>query len=150
MPVGGTEPPKQWTAYICPTNSRLRKLAGATPRGRSCPTSSAKITPIWRRSNSHRIALAHLRVVPTTKRTFRVPTNKSCTPPSEIYFFPGKCEAYEGVGPPGWSVTAFHVPHRHGSTDPAELSTQPRPSGRPRSYPDTSGHPRTTTTPPHP
>jgi hypothetical protein len=70
-------------------------------------------------------------------------------PPSQEIFFPGKRGAYEGVGQPGWSVTAFHVPHRPSSTDHAELSTQPRTHTRPRPYPDTSGHPRTTTTPPH-
>jgi hypothetical protein len=61
----------------------------------------------------------------------------------------GKRGAYAGVGPPGWSVTAFHVPHRLGSTDHGELSTQLRPPERPRLALDTSGHPRTTTTPPH-
>jgi hypothetical protein len=37
-------------------------------------------------------------------------------PPSRDLFFPGKRGGFEGVGPPGWSVTAFHVPPRPGST----------------------------------
>jgi hypothetical protein len=53
-------------------------------------------------------------------------------PPSRDFFFPGKRGAYEGVGPPGWSVMAFHVPPRLGSTEHVVNSTLHRPTGRPR------------------
>jgi hypothetical protein len=70
-------------------------------------------------------------------------------PPSRDLFFPGKRGAREGVGPPGWSVTAFHVPPRLDSTEHVVNSAQHRSTGRPRQDLCTPGHPRTTATKPH-
>jgi hypothetical protein len=139
MPVGETQPPKKLITYICPACSGLQKPTGTNPRGLSYPTSSESYA-------NYRTVLARQTVVTTAERTFR---RTNYVPPSRDLFFPGERGAYEGVGPPGWSVPAFHRPYRPRSTDHAELSTQPRPPGRPRPYPDTSGHPRTRTTPPH-
>jgi hypothetical protein len=104
------------------------------------------VTPIWRRSNNHRAILTRQTIIPTTKRTIR---RTYIVPPYRDLFFPGRHGAYEGVGPPGWSVTAFRVPPRPGSTGHEERSTQHLPAGRPRPCLDTSRHPRTTTTKPH-
>jgi hypothetical protein len=105
-----------------------------------------KVTQIWRLSNYHRAIVVRQTVVPTNERTIR---RANLVRPSRDLFFPGKRRAYEGVGPPGWSVTAFHVPHLPSSTIHEEHSTQPRPPGRPLPYPDTTGQPRRATSPRH-
>jgi hypothetical protein len=109
-----------WTAYICPTDFGLRGDQFVQPPVDAPTRPRPKVTPTWRRSDSHRTVLARQAMVPTTGRTFR--RKKSCTPSRDLFFL-GKRGACECVGLPGWNVTAFHVPHRPSSTDHAELST---------------------------
>jgi hypothetical protein len=61
MPDGETHPPKQWNAYICPTdvgNQMVQPIVDAPARPRP------KVTPIWRLGDSHRTVLARQTMVP--------------------------------------------------------------------------------------
>jgi hypothetical protein len=129
-------PDNQWTAETNLCNPPWTLLPDLVHKLRQSGAEAAVIAPYWPAKQWYQL-LSELSDEQIMYPLFR------------DLIFPGKRGAYEGVGSPGWSVTAFHVPPRLGSTEQVVNSTQHRPTGRPRPYLCTPGHPRTTVTKPH-